>query len=63
MSSKKYDFIPEPEAAKMIGYKPSTLRRYVRSGKLDIVFTHINQRRFQYDRLGIQKLLVQNSNA
>lgn len=57
----KPTWIPEVAAAQKIGYQPKTLRRYAKSGRLDISFTHINGRRFQYNEKDIEKLLNQNA--
>ena len=54
-------WINEKEAAEKLGYKPDTLRRYVKSGKLDISFTTVRGKKFQYDEKGIDKVL--NTNA
>lgn len=51
------NWIPEEQAAEKLGYKPYTLRRYVKSGKLDISYTSLRGRKFQYDEKSIEKQL------
>lgn len=58
---KKITWIPEAEAAKMMNYKPETLRKYAKSGKLTINFTARNQRRYQYNKNDIEKVLLEHS--
>jgi hypothetical protein len=59
--SKKPIWIHEKEAAAMIGYRPRVLRMYVKAGKLDIAYTNINGKFFQYNKLDIEKVLLDNS--
>lgn len=56
-------WIDEQTAAELIGFKPYTLRRYVKSGRLKVIYTHVNMRRYKYNRLDIEKMLMENSNA
>jgi predicted site-specific integrase-resolvase len=58
---KKADWINERQAAERLGYQPETLRRYCKSGKLAISFTHVRNRNFQYDQRDIEKLLYENA--
>lgn len=55
-------FIPEVEAAKMLNYAPRTLRERAKHGDLRIAYTCINRRKYQYNRLDIEKVLMDNSN-
>lgn len=57
----KPDWISEKEAAQKIGISPETLRRYAKSGKLNVSYTHFNNRNFQYDLKGIEKVLFRNA--
>lgn len=57
----KTKWIKENEAADLLGYAPETLRRYCKSGKLSISFTHINGRKFQYAEKDIEKELNKNA--
>jgi predicted site-specific integrase-resolvase len=50
-------WISEKEAADMLGYQPETLRRYVKSGKLDISYSPVTDRKYFYDQKGIEKLI------
>lgn len=59
--SKKITWINENEAAEKLGYSPETLRRYCKSGKLSISYTHINGRSFKYSEKDIEKLLNENA--
>jgi predicted site-specific integrase-resolvase len=54
-------WIPEKEAAAKLGYSPKTLRRYCKSGKLAISYTHINRRNYHYDLKGIEKIFNDNA--
>lgn len=58
---KKVNWIEESEAAKRLGYSPETLRRYAKSGKVSISFTHTNGRSFKYSEQDIEKYLFQNA--
>lgn len=55
------NWIPEKKAAEMLNYKPETLRRYAKDGRLKINFTARNQRRYQYSKQDIEKELLQHS--
>lgn len=57
----KINWIAEEEAAAKIGYRPRVLRMYVKAGKLNIAYTNINGRSFQYLERDIDKVLLQNS--
>jgi predicted site-specific integrase-resolvase len=59
--AKQPIWIKEKEASEMIGLSPEILRRYSKSGKLDISYTHINNRNFQYDKNSIEKVLLKNA--
>jgi hypothetical protein len=57
----KVNWIHEKQAAAKIGYRPRVLRMYVKSGKLNIAYTNLNGRSFQYNEKDIDKLLLDNS--
>ena len=59
---RKADWIKEKEAADLLGYKPETLRKKVKSGQLAIAYSTITGRNFFYNRLDIDKLLTAHSN-
>lgn len=54
-------WLNEKAAAERIGYKPETLRRYVKAGKLKITFTHLNGRNFKYLERDIIKVFNENA--
>ena len=54
-------WISETEAAEMMGYKPETFRKYVKSGKLDIAFFTLNGRKIKYNKVDIDKVMIKNS--
>ncbi len=56
-----YSWIPESEAAKKIGRKPRTLRELAKSGRLQVAYTTINGRTYQYSERDLDKVL--NSGA
>ena len=56
-------WISEKEAAERLGRKPETIRKLVKSGKWQINFSAINNRRYHYDLKGIEKLMLQNSSV
>lgn len=57
----KPKWIPENDAAKMMGLQPRTLRRLCQSGGLAVNFTHFRNRNFQYDEIGLTKVLNQKA--
>lgn len=59
--AKKINWISEQQAAQKLGYQAETLRRYCKSGKLSISFTHLNGRNFKYSEQDIERLLIQNA--
>lgn len=59
--SKKITWISETEAAEKVGISPETLRRYCKSGKLSISYTHVNGRNFKYSEKDIEQLLFDNA--
>jgi predicted site-specific integrase-resolvase len=59
---EKIVWIKEQEAAEMLGYKPETLRKLVKSGKLNIAFTCLNNRKFLYCKNNIERELLAHSN-
>lgn len=59
--SRKPDWMKEAEAASMLGYQPETLRKKVKAGKLNVAFTNLNNRNWQYDRKDLEKVLLENS--
>jgi predicted site-specific integrase-resolvase len=61
MSKRSPDWVKESEAAEKLGYKPATLRRYVKRGSLNIAYTTLRGRRFQYNMTDIDRLLLENS--
>lgn len=61
--AKQRDWIDEKEAAKLMGYKPETLRKYVKKGRLRITYSAFRQRNYQYDRNDIQKFFDSNAST
>lgn len=59
--AKQPTWIKETEAAAMIGIAPETLRRYAKDGRLDVSYTSVRGRNFQYDKNTIEKLLEKNA--
>jgi predicted site-specific integrase-resolvase len=57
----KIVWLPEKEVAERLGYAAETLRRYCKSGKLAISYTHINGRNFKYSEKDIESLLNDNA--
>lgn len=55
------EWISEQQASDILGYKPRTLRQYVKGAKLDISYTSINGRRYKYSKSDIQKALDRNA--
>jgi predicted DNA-binding protein (UPF0251 family) len=56
-----YSWIPESEAAKKINRKPRTLRELVKAGKLQVAYTTINGRTYQYSERDINRMLDSNA--
>lgn len=54
-------WIPEQQAAKKLGYNARVFRRKVVDGKLNIAFTNINGRKWQYEEKDIDNVLLKNS--
>jgi predicted site-specific integrase-resolvase len=63
MNKIKNDWISEAEAAKLMGYEPATLRRYAREGKVNIVFTRVNYKTYEYCRNSIELHKLSKSSA
>lgn len=59
--SKKPSWIKEQEAADKLGYNPKVLRRKVKAGGLNIAYTSINSRKYQYNEVDIENVLLVNS--
>lgn len=59
--AKSNKWLIEREAAERLGYKPEVLRRYCKTGKLFISFTHLNGRKFRYSEQDIEKRLNDNA--
>jgi hypothetical protein len=55
-------WVPEDIAAAMMNYQPYTFRRLVKSGKLDIAYSAPTGRKYQYNKLDIEKVQLQSSN-
>jgi predicted site-specific integrase-resolvase len=58
---KKPNWLKENEAANRFGYKPRTLRQHVKEGRLQIAYTNIHGRKYQYSEADIDKVLLDNS--
>lgn len=56
-------WIPEKEAATMVGRKPRGLRSKAKSGAWPITYTAPDGRGFQYSKQDIEKFLLANSTA
>ena len=54
-------WIPEAEAAKIINRSPRVLRTLAKSGELDIQFTSVKGRSYQYNEQDLQKALAKNA--
>lgn len=61
MVKTKVNWISETEAAKLMGYKNRTLRKYCASGKLPINFTRVNYKTIEYNSHDIDKWKMDNS--
>jgi hypothetical protein len=61
MSKKHPMWIGEQEAATMLGYKPLTVRRYVKAGKLPVDYYTRTKRVYLYDRNDIEKFMLDHS--
>lgn len=61
--SKAINWIDEKVAAEKVRRKPRTLRELVKSGKWQVAYSAINNRRFQYNEKDIDRLLLENSTA
>lgn len=61
MNKNRQTWISEDEAARMLGYKPRVLRLYAKTGKLDISYTTMFGRKYQYDKGSIEKVLHKNA--
>ena len=58
---KRPNWIKENEAAEKFGLRPRTLRQHVKNGILNVAFTNVNGRNFQYNITDIEKILLDNS--
>jgi len=54
-------WIAEADAAKLMGFKPMTLRRYAQAGKVAITYTRVNSRTFEYCQHSINAHKIKNS--
>lgn len=54
-------WIPEKEAAELVGRKPQALRKNVKSGKWEVPYSAINGRKYFYSVKGIEKLITNHS--
>jgi predicted site-specific integrase-resolvase len=61
MKTQAIKWVPEAEAAKMIGYAPKTLRRKAKSGEWEINWAAVQGRRYRYSESDINNLLLSNS--
>ena len=59
--SKKPTWISEKEAAELLGYKPYTVRIYVKAGKLPVNYYTRKGRCYQYDRNDIEAFMLNHS--
>lgn len=59
--SARPDWINEETAAALLEYKPETLRKLVKAGRLDISWTTVRGRSYKYDRKDIEKLLLKSA--
>lgn len=57
----KVNWLKEEVAAEKIGYRPRVLRRHVKAGRLNIAYTNLNGRAFQYLERDIDRVLMANS--
>lgn len=55
------EWIEEKAAAAMVGYQPRTLRKYAKSGKIEVNFTSLFGRKFFYNKHDLSKVLLQAS--
>lgn len=63
MKKVNYDWISEKEAAALMGYAKTTLRRYCREGRLRITFTQVNYKTYEYCRNSISQYKEQRSSS
>lgn len=60
--AKTINWISEKEASEKLGYKPRTLRKYVKGGKFNIAISSITGRKYHYSETDIIRLQNQFSN-
>jgi DNA-binding transcriptional MerR regulator len=61
MNKQKVNWISENEAAKLMNYQPKTLRRYAREGRLQIAYTKVNYKTYEYNQYDIDIHKMNNS--
>lgn len=59
--AKQPNWITEDEAAKMLNYRPRTLRQYAKDGSLKINYTTVRGKKYQYNKSDIEKVLLDAS--
>jgi hypothetical protein len=62
MAKHQPEWIKEKQAAEALNLAPRVLRRKAKTEVLPVPYTHVNGRKFQYDRTAIVRLQMQNSN-
>jgi predicted site-specific integrase-resolvase len=58
---QKIHWIKEEAASEMLGIHYKTLRRYAKSGKYAINYSRLSGRNYQYNKVDIENLLLENS--
>lgn len=59
--AKSINWLPEKEAARIVGKAPRTLRRLVKAGTWNVSYTTLNNRNYMYDEKGIEKVFLKDA--
>jgi len=55
--TKENEWIPEKEAAKLLGLSDEYMRRQIKDGKIPVMYKHRNNRHFRYNLPQIKSFL------
>jgi hypothetical protein len=59
--AKQIQWLEEKEAAQIVKRKPRTLRKLVKAGTWNVLYTHLNGRSYCYDEKGISEVFMKNA--